>query len=102
MDYEVIPPKNTSGFPLLHSFIADCTPSPLPDNNSKFLLSPLNRGLLANIDDKTGHSWSKRLKLEDSSIFLRDIDEYLVKAMKDDGRDIKEIERKADAYLKSI
>jgi hypothetical protein len=47
-------------------------------------LSPLNRGLLANIDDKTGLSWSKQLKIEDTtSKFLRDADEYLVSALKE-------------------
>ena len=47
-------------------------------------LSPLIRGLLANIDDKTGLSWSKQLKIEDTtSKFLRDADEYLVSALKE-------------------
>lgn len=102
MDCGIIPLKNTNNFPLLQSFIADCSPS-IPSDNSevKFLLSPLNLGLLANIDDKTGHSWSKQLKIEDASKFLHDVDDFLVKAMEDDCRDIKEIQTKANLYLES-
>lgn len=103
MDCGIIPLKNMNNFPLLRSFIADCSPS-IPSDNSevKFLLSPLNLGLLANIDDKTGHSWSKQLKIEDASKFLHNVDDFLVKALEDDRRDINEIQRKANLYLESI
>lgn len=99
-DYCVVPTKNPSSFLLLNSFTADCAPTP-PSEERKFLSSPLNRGLLSKVDVKEGFSWSKQLKMEDASKFLRDVDDYLVNAMNDDGKDMKEIKKKADIYLES-